>query len=62
MPGPFNASLSTAVPAVTGTSVNGSVPSVSTAPDRAARSCMAVIPGTVSTAVPGTSSPTVCAR
>ena len=30
--------------------------------DRAARSCMAVIPGTVSTTTPGTSSPTVCAR
>lgn len=62
VPGPFSASLSTSAPAVTGTRVNGSVPSVSTAPLRAASSCIAVIPGTVTTAVPGSSSPIVCAR
>ncbi|GAA3239448.1 hypothetical protein GCM10020256_60540 [Streptomyces thermocoprophilus] len=62
VPGPASASFSTVAPAVTGTSVNGSVPSVSTAPDRAARSCIAVIPGTVSTTTPGTSPAIVCAR
>ena len=45
-----------------GSNANGSRPSTSTVPAAAASACMAVIPGTVSTATSGTSARTARAR
>jgi len=50
------------MPAVSGSSASVSLPSQSTVPLRAARSCIAVMPGIVATSSPGTRSRTVAAR
>ena len=57
-----SASASAPGPAVSGSSTSDSVPSASTVPLRAARSCSAVMPGTVSTVTPGSRAVTPWAR